>query len=41
MQTRSSQHCGILKNKFTNKNIKKKLNEIIKTRTRQSNPKRN
>ena len=41
MQTRSSQHHRILEIKFTNKDIKNKLNEINKTRTLQLNPKRN
>ena len=42
MQTRSSQHHRILENKFTSKNIKKKINEIQKKKGKhQSNPKRN
>ena len=41
MQPRSSQHHGILENKFTTKNIKKKRNEIKKAKKHQSNPKRN
>ena len=41
MQARSSQYQGILENKFTTKNITKKINKIKNTRKHQSNPKRN